>query len=107
MPRVAIETPFLVPVAPPPFDRESRIVSHLPSPITVASIRCFREDYTRRSSAAMGAEQTGRYSTTMGISIPVRRGRRPDWFLLARHLVLPKLSVTDDMTGLGRTRTVR
>ena len=38
----------------------------------------------------MGAEQTGRYSTTMGISIPVRRGRRPDWFLLARHFVLPK-----------------
>ena len=32
----------------------------------------------------MGAEQAGRYSTTMGISIPVRRGRRPDWFLLAR-----------------------
>jgi hypothetical protein len=36
----------------------------------------------------MGAEQTGRYSTTMGISIPVRRGRRPDWFLLARHFIL-------------------
>jgi hypothetical protein len=43
--RVAIETPSVVPVAPPPFDRESRIVSHLPSPITVAPIRCFREHY--------------------------------------------------------------
>ena len=43
--RVAIKTPSVIPVAPPPFDHESRIVSHLPSPITVAPIRCFREHY--------------------------------------------------------------
>jgi hypothetical protein len=57
--RVAIETPSVIPVAPPPFDRESRIVSHLPSPITVAPIRCFREHYRSPAQRGNGRRANG------------------------------------------------